>query len=335
MHGGDVTPDDAARRPEISVVIPTHNRGPRLIATLGCALEQGGVDHEVIVVDDGSTDGTAARLAEIEGLRLRVLRHEVPRGVARARNAGIDAARAPWVAFLDDDDLWSPQKLRVQLRRGREANAGAVYCGAVRTDERGEARELIPMPGPGELWGELHRRNPLPSGPSNVIVRTGILRAVGGFDDDFSFLADWDMWLTLASFVEFAAVPDILVAYVDHEGSMTRSGPRTAGREYRRLVGKHRTPAGLRFEPTRFLRYRAGVHRAENRRVRAGVLHIRCGLYGHPADIVRGTALILGGSAYARLRRRGLVPARLADRRRGPAPPPPPGWLTALQHRLG
>ncbi len=330
-----MTHGPAARAPEISVVIPTRDRGRRLVRTLSCALGQSGVDLEVIVVDDGSTDETADRLAEIGDPRLRVLRHATPRGVASARNAGIAAARAPWVAFLDDDDLWSPDKLRLQLACGRETGAGAVYCGAIMAGEDGAFLWAIPMPRPDELWVELHRRNPLPSGPSNVIVRTGVIRALGGFDGEFSFMADWDMWLMLASFIEFAAVPDPLVAYVDHKGSMTRSGPRTAGPEYRKLVRKHRTPNGPRFDSAQVLRYRAGLHRGGDRWLRASVLYVRSGARGRPADIVRGLALLFVGPVVARLRSHGVErPQWTRWRARVVASQPPP-WLDALNDTPG
>ena len=101
--------------PQISVVIPTHGRWPLLQRALQAALGQQDVEVEVVVVDDGSPDETAARLAQIDDARLRVVHHAVATGVSRARNDGIAAARAPWLAFLDDDDLWAPRKCADQL----------------------------------------------------------------------------------------------------------------------------------------------------------------------------------------------------------------------------
>src|SRR5439155_20114090 len=110
--------------PEVSVVIPRRNRWPLLAAhALPSALCQEEVELEVIVVDDGSTDGTPSRLELLADSRLHVRPLEKSRGVAAARNAGIEEARGEWIAFLDDDDLWSPRKLRTHV----DALGGAAW----------------------------------------------------------------------------------------------------------------------------------------------------------------------------------------------------------------
>src|SRR4051794_17952991 len=100
--------------PTVSVVIPAFNAARHLRASVASALSQEGVELECIVVDDGSTDGTAEVLASIEDDRLRCL-HKENRGTASdARNVGMEAARGDYVAFLDADDVWLPGKLRRQ-----------------------------------------------------------------------------------------------------------------------------------------------------------------------------------------------------------------------------
>src|SRR5436190_21061432 len=94
--------------PEVSVVIPTRDRWDLLRTTLGGALGQRRVSHEVIVVDDGSADETPTRLAEVSDPRLRTVRLGRSMGAAAARNRGLAEARGDWVAFLDDDDVWAP-----------------------------------------------------------------------------------------------------------------------------------------------------------------------------------------------------------------------------------
>jgi glycosyltransferase involved in cell wall biosynthesis len=98
--------------PRVSVVLPTYNRADYLEEALESVLAQTFADFEVVVVDDGSTDDTPARLARY-GERIRVIRQE-NRGVGAARNRGIEAARGRYVAFIDNDDLWHPRKLEVQ-----------------------------------------------------------------------------------------------------------------------------------------------------------------------------------------------------------------------------
>src|SRR3954451_11064877 len=136
-------------RSQVTVVIPTRDRWELLSRhALPAALSQEGVDLEVIVIDDGSTDETSQRLAGLRDSRIRVIRHDAPQGLPSARNSGIAAASGSWVAFLDDDDLWSPQKLRVQLDAARGNDASVAYPGGVMLDERLRAlHHLAPTPG--------------------------------------------------------------------------------------------------------------------------------------------------------------------------------------------
>ena len=212
-------------RPGVTVVIPTRNRLPLLRPTLASALGQTGVDHEVVVVDDGSTDGTAEHLAALTDPRLRVLTHAEGRGVSQARNAGLAAARFEWVAFLDDDDLWAPDKLAAQVRAAREG-VGWVTVGAVDVDEglrvTGGARPPFAQRDTPRL---LHANN-IPGGGSGTMVRTELASRLGGFDPAFQTLADWDLWLRVSPLCDMAAVRRPLVAYRVHARSMSHTDDR-------------------------------------------------------------------------------------------------------------
>ena len=96
---------------EVTVVVPTRNRAAMLRQALRSVAAQRGVDLEAVVVDDGSTDATPAVVTAIGDRRLRLVRHQRPQGVSTARNRGVAEARGRWVAFLDDDDVWAPEKL--------------------------------------------------------------------------------------------------------------------------------------------------------------------------------------------------------------------------------
>jgi glycosyltransferase involved in cell wall biosynthesis len=242
--------------PDVSVVVPTHNRRRLLGEALRSALAQRGVGVEVVVVDDGSTDGTEEAVAALGDRRVRLLRHERPRGVATARNLGAAAAHAGWVAFLDDDDLWAPDKLARQLA-ATGTEEGWAYAGAVEVDLDGRLLGGSPPPPPDVLLAELTRRNPMPAGSSNVMVRARLLAEVGGFDPGLRHLADWDLWLRLARCGRPAWVVAPLVAYRIHPTQATMN---TTGMvaEARVLAARHGADPGAIHRWAAWSQLRAG-----------------------------------------------------------------------------
>ena len=212
----------AAGAPQVSVVIPTRNREHLIADAVGNALDQPGVRVEVVVVDDASDDGTAGVLGAIDDQRLQVVRRRERGRLAAARNSGIAAASGRYVAFLDDDDLWSPDKLRLQLAAVEASGAGFAYGGAVTVNDDLEPLHLWRQPEPKDLLRELLVLNVLPAGASNVLARTALLRELGGFDTALSHTTDWDMWIRLARATSAASVPEVVVAYRLHEGQESR-----------------------------------------------------------------------------------------------------------------
>src|ERR687891_190196 len=113
--------------PEVSVIVPTHNRRALLLLTLRSILLQSDVDLELIVVDDGSIDGTGTAVEQLADSRARVVRNEVAQGVSAARDRGRAETTGDWIAFCDDDDLWAPTKLRSQLRAAEATRRDWAY----------------------------------------------------------------------------------------------------------------------------------------------------------------------------------------------------------------
>jgi glycosyltransferase involved in cell wall biosynthesis len=206
------------RTPEVSVVVPTRDRGELLARTLRTILWQRDVELEVVVVDDGGRDpATAAQVvAGVADDRVLLLRNPVPAGVSSTRNRGIAAARGSWVAFCDDDDLWAPDKLALQLEAARDTGRGWVYCGAVKIDLRQQVLGGLPPPTPDEAMGRLWQANPIPGGCSGVVVSNAVLREAGGFDPGLVNLADWDLWMRVAASGPAAFVRRPLVGYRIH-----------------------------------------------------------------------------------------------------------------------
>ncbi len=203
----------------VTVVIPTRDRLQYAHAAVATALAQEEVPVQVIVVDDGSSEPVVPALADDP--RVRVVRHETSRGVAGARNAGIDAATGEWIAFLDDDDLWHPRKLRDQLDAAARADADWVFGGALVVDDAGA--EIAHMPAPDDAAGLLDAllvENPVPAGASNVLARATVVRELGRFDEDLAHFADWLLWIRLAARGAPAVVTHPVLAYVHHGANM-------------------------------------------------------------------------------------------------------------------
>ena len=206
--------------PEITVVVPTHNRRDLLQLTLRTVLGQRDVELEVVVVDDGSTDDTADVVAGLGDPRLRLVRHDTAQGVSAARNRGIAEASGQWVAFVDDDDLWAPDKLARQLEAAHDTGRAWAYAGAVKVDAAQRLNGGRPPPEPEELMARITRWNPMPGGCSNVIASSTLLRRAGQFDRQLVNLADWDLWIRMARVGgRPAMVSSPLVGYRQHAGN--------------------------------------------------------------------------------------------------------------------
>jgi hypothetical protein len=276
-------------------------------AALPAALGQEDVDVEVVVVDDGSSDETPERLAEMTGPRLRSVRHAESRGVARARNAGIATARGRWLAFLDDDDVWAPRKLRLQLDAAEAAGASFVYGGATAVaEDRSWLYSLAPTD-PAVLASTLLSRNVLWGGCSNVMARTQLVRVAGGFDEKLFQLADWDLWIRLTQAAPVAACPDVVVGCIVHPGSMLLTSQEDVFDELRYLEEKHRRTSeasGVQVDRALFRRWVASGHLRAGRRTRAariflaGVVRDR-----DPAAIPRAATALLGERANDSIRK--------------------------------
>ena len=203
----------------VSVVVPTHNRSELLTLTLSSVLRQRDVDLEVIVVDEASTDGTDAVLAASTDSRLRVIRHDTPRGVSTARNRGAAEARGEWVAFIDDDDLWAPDKLARQLHAAEVTGRDWAYTGSISITDGFRIVHGVPPLTPEQVVAVLRRYNAIPAGGSNVVVRRATLVQVGPFDIRLRNTEDWEMWIRLAKVGPPAWVRSPLVAYRVHSSN--------------------------------------------------------------------------------------------------------------------
>ncbi len=305
---------------EVSVVIPTHSRWPMLQRALTSARGQEDVELELIVVDDGSTDETPSALAAIDDPRLRVVRNETGGGPARARNRGMAEASGEWIAWLDDDDIWAPTKLRAQLDAAARTGAGFVWCSAFLIDGEGRTAGFEPAPAPDEFVRRVREWNPMPGGCSTAMARADAVRAAGEFDPALVFGEDWDYWIRILEHVRPAAVDEVLAAYVVHTGSTILRAHDTALESLERLAAKHRSEGEPdRFDRVAFCDWVATGLRREGRRVDAARLFAR---------VAREERSLKAAGLAARTLL-GDWAVELPRRRWRPPIPPRPAWLDA------
>ena len=213
---------------KVSVVIPTYNRAASIGASIQSVLNQTYQNLEIIIVDDGSTDNTPQIVETFADDRIRYICLEQNGGASHARNTGIRLAESEYVAFLDSDDEWMPQKLEKQMQVMRQAaeTVGLIYCRMKGTKKDGT--DLI-CPGLEIPIEELHGNMLFSLLEENVIdtttmlVRKQCLEQTGGFDEGLKCLEDWELVLRIAEKWEIDFVDDILVEVHFSDGGVSKN----------------------------------------------------------------------------------------------------------------
>lgn len=244
----------------ISVVIPTYNCVDLLSTAIRSAYAQTIAPAEVIVVDDGCTDGTAEVVRELaRSLPASFIFIQKPNGgEASARNCGVAAATGEYVAFLDSDDVWLPTKFERQLPFFESSPSPSLTFTAL-TRVEGESRDLVRVEGwePTPAYALRRLMKWCCVTPSTVIVRRDVLASVGGFDESLPLSTDWDMWLRLAAAGHrFAYLPEAMTDYLWHANNMSRDQREIAGAAltiFSRLFRSGTLPPALQREEGRCL----------------------------------------------------------------------------------
>jgi glycosyltransferase involved in cell wall biosynthesis len=238
----------------VTVVVPTKDRPAVLAQALHTVLGQRGVEVRVLVVDDGS-----AVPVEVADPRVEVLRNERPLGPSAARNRGAAAATTRWLAFCDDDDVWSPDKLAGQLAALERTGARWSCTASLTLSPTLAILGHRAAPGHPAVLPELLAFNVVPGGGSSVLVDADLLTETGGFDESMNRAEDWDLWIRLAMCSPLAAVDRPLVGYRVWPGSESldtvgmADGHAEVVRRYAPLAAEH----GVTLDDAAVLKYLA------------------------------------------------------------------------------
>jgi glycosyltransferase involved in cell wall biosynthesis len=208
--------------PAITVLLPTFGDGPFLPAAIDSILNQTFSDFELLVVDDGSTDDTAAFIASLHDPRLRVIRHRSNRGITASLNAGLDAAHGRFIARMDGDDIAEPQRLRCQFDfLERRPEVGVVGSARRIIDEAGVVvGEATAMVDDLSIRWKCLLGNPLPH-PTVMLRRESVAEL--RYDAAFNAAEDYELWTRLLPTTRAANLPQPLLRYRRRGGSISRS----------------------------------------------------------------------------------------------------------------
>ncbi len=199
--------------PFFTVVIPTYNRPEMLKRAIGSVIEQTFGEIEIIVVDDHSTEDTALVVSSFCDSRIRYMMNHRTKGACGARNVGVFSANGKWVAFLDDDDIWLPDKLSKQYEAIRSAKATVgLVCSDYAIFKGEDQKPLIIKNRPSGWVADKILYGGIIGCLSSTCIRSDILRKIEGFDESFPSNQDQDLWLRVAEFSEFTHVPATLVS---------------------------------------------------------------------------------------------------------------------------
>ncbi len=207
--------------PTISIIIPVYNGKTTILETIASVQQQTFSDIEIIVINDGSTDSTLELLKSIQDERLKIFSYENG-GLPVARNRGISHATGEFIAFLDADDMWTPDKLELQLAALQQhPEAGVAYSWTYfKYDEEEYSYADESSFFEGDVYADLLVRNFLHNG-SNPLIRRQAIESVGFFDPTLKSCEDWEFYLRLAVNWDFVLVRKAQIIYRQSSSSMT------------------------------------------------------------------------------------------------------------------
>ena len=251
---------------KVDVIIPTYNRAGFLHRAIASVLSQTFDDFAIIVVDDGGDNTTKSVVNSFGDQRLRYVRNENNMGEGRSRNVGLSNSSAEYIAFLDDDDEWLPEKLQLQvdLLESQPVKVGGVYTGftAVQVPS-GEILYHRIVEKRGDVYQQMVQENVVGTS-STVLLRRECFERVGPFDESIPYGLDYDMWIRISKEFHFDCIEQSLVKYTVHERQLTNdlklliAGNEALLTKYDRFFASDRKMYSGRFADLAFLHRQNG-----------------------------------------------------------------------------
>lgn len=213
--------------PRVSVILPTYNRAHLLKRAIRSVVNQTYKDFELIIVNDGSVDSTEEAIKTFDDKRIIYIKQS-NRGAAAAVNKGIESTRGKFIAFLDDDDEWLPEKLKIQMEifEKEPSKTGVVYTGKWRIDITSNKKTYAPYSHILNKEGDIHKElfaYPNFVSPVTAIVRKECLEKVGKFDETLPSGNDRDLWIRISRYYHFKYIPIALANAYLTPGSISRT----------------------------------------------------------------------------------------------------------------
>ena len=204
---------------QVTAVITSFNRVNFLETAVKSVLNQSLKEFELLILDNSSTDGTSEYLRTINDPRVKTIVHEAM-GISEQRNLGVKLANSDFIGFLDDDDVWMPEKLELQVK-ALESNveAGLVYAGfRFYSDEGTFWGDHLPSLKEDHFEGLLFTKDPFCGSASNPLMRKSSIISVGGYDNSVKVGEDWEMYIRLSQKFPIVDIPKILISIRQHGG---------------------------------------------------------------------------------------------------------------------